>query len=98
MDIVVDWLRLIGNFNRMALREFFFFDANGRHDVNCENDLKRVLRGAVVREFGGRLESRYEGGVCRHDVVFGVEEEEWQGVVLEVMFREEGAEGLNGRL
>lgn len=77
-EIVVDWLRTIGEENRRLLREFYFYDANGRHDVNCPKDLKRVKRSAVVKEMGAVLESEYGEDYCKHGVKFlekGEEEE-----------------------
>ncbi|KAK4495691.1 hypothetical protein PRZ48_012959 [Zasmidium cellare] len=81
-DMVVDWLKVIGEGNRNLMRGFYFWDANGRHDANCPKDLKRVVRSEVVRGMGGVVESEYLEGGCRHAVKFGVkgEDEELEGL------------------
>lgn len=69
-DMVVDWLKVIGEENRRLMKGFYFYDANCRHDANCPKDLKRVQRSQVVREMGGVLESEYDGDSCKHSVRF----------------------------
>ncbi|KAF2167883.1 hypothetical protein M409DRAFT_22031 [Zasmidium cellare ATCC 36951] len=81
-EIVVDWLKVIGEENRKLMRGFYFWDANCRHDANCPKDLKRVQRSEVVRGMCGVLESEYGEEYCKHAVRFGVkgEDEELEGL------------------
>lgn len=89
-DMVVDWLKIIGEENRRLMKGFYFFDANCRHDANCPKDLKRVQRSQVVRGMGGVLESEYGEEYCKHAVRFGAggEDEEFEG--LEGLFEGSG--------
>ncbi|CAK3821496.1 Hypothetical predicted protein [Lecanosticta acicola] len=79
-EAVEDYLLRIGKQNRELLRHFYFFDGNCRHDVNRPRDLKLVARGKVVRGLSGRLQSTYTDDHCRHDVVFGGEEDGLEGI------------------
>ncbi|KAF2208147.1 hypothetical protein CERZMDRAFT_91615 [Cercospora zeae-maydis SCOH1-5] len=80
-NLVVSWLRVIGQQNRSMLKEFFFWDANAVHDQYSPKCLKKLKRSAVVRELGGCVDTIATSDACRHDVRFGQEPlEELEGV------------------
>lgn len=83
----VKWLEKIGATNRDLMKNFYFFDANGRHDMNCTSDLRKLRRSTELKGMGAEMVSRYEGGVCWHGVSFGRDRDE-DLVVLEALFRE----------
>ena len=88
LDMTVDWLRIISAENRKLMKHFYFYDANYQHDDNCPKDLTKLERSKVFREFGGVMQSTYDGKSCRHDVVFRdkVVDEKLEG--LEGLFNE----------
>lgn len=88
LDMTVDWLEIMGAENRKMMTHFYFYDANYQHDRNCPKDLTKLERSKVTREFGGVMQSTYDGESCRHDVTFcdKIDGEELEG--LEGLFEE----------
>lgn len=81
LDIVLAYLKFIGTENRKMMKSFYFFDGNRRHDANRPTDLKRVMRSAVTRQMGGRVQSSYDDKGCTHAVTFDQEDgREFEGV------------------
>lgn len=80
--MTLDWLEIIGAENRKLIKHFYFHDANFEHDDNSPSDLRKLKRSKVFREFGGVMQSTYDGECCRHDVLFcdKVVDEELEGL------------------